>query len=105
MKIESRNQNDTEDRSSSVLERIGNNMCSVINEDLPAHSPMKKQLINIASRNNPVPNLENVIKCSRATISKYKHLNWNDIVKGNCNAAFRRETISPNEVKEIKVFL
>ena len=84
---------------------IGANICMAFNNEVPKHSTIRATLMQIASRNIPVSKLQTVIDCSRVTLTKYKNMKWNEVMKKNCNASFMQERISKEEIDEIRAFL
>lgn len=90
---------------SIVHQSIGSNVCDFINHELPSCSSMKKLLVNIASRNIRVKHLQQVLDYSRVSISNYKKLSWNELIKKNWSVSFQQQRISTEEIKEIKEFL
>ena len=103
-KKHSLNLNGAEKENEEIYEFIGEHFCSVINNELPSHSQFRKDLVHLVSRNVPVAKLQKVINMSRMILSKSKKMDWNEILKRNCNDTFKPGRISQEEIEEIKSF-
>lgn len=100
---ERNSENETDKKA--IYSTIGENLCQVINNETEKSSPIRAPLMQIASRNVPISTLGTVINYSRVTLSKYKNMTWKEVMTKYCDAKFRRERISTDEINEIREFL